>query len=112
MTSILQSASFATRVHRRAVCQSSPESGPVFTGKVDAREPRTWQLSFATAPRSVVAELIRDVTAFANTARDFTPPGELTAIKVLYSPPEVSVSPLSGAAADVTVTVEELLNTD
>lgn len=112
MASILDHASTVTEVRRRAIAQSDRANGIVLTQRIDSREPRRWRLGFSSAPTSVINELIRDVAERAFVAQSWTPPGEVSAISVIYSPPEVRASPASHSSAEVTVELEELLATD
>lgn len=112
MASVLEHASTITETRRRAISQSERANGIVLTQRIDAREPRRWRLSFVNAPTSVINELMRDVTTYAWTSQAWTPPGEVSAIRVLYSPPEVRASPASHVSSEVTVELEELLTTD
>ncbi len=92
--------------------QTSADAGPVLTGVVDRRTPRSFRLTWDPAYPSQVVELIRLVTEDALNVLTWTPPGEVTALKVILSPPKVEFAPLSVAAVSANISIEELLTTD
>lgn len=112
MSSILDHASFVSEQRRRAIAQSNHAHGILTYGRIDTREPRRWSLRYTNSPPSVLQELVRDVALYAFEARSWTPPGEGSAINVIYSPPSINGALGGNFAVECSVELEELLATD